>query len=156
MVSIYCLKLKDNKYYVGKSANVISRINNHYNNNGCYWTQKYKPIETLFIYNDCDNYDEDKYTKMMMGKYGIENVRGGSYSQIILTPDIKNIIQREIYNAENCCLNCGIKGHFIKKCKNKIKSDNENIKSNNQKIIIFTFIISAIITSIIMRLFIMK
>ena len=51
----------------------------HFNFNGSAWTKKYKPIRLVKLIPNCDKYDEDKYTKKYMGKYGINNVRGGAY-----------------------------------------------------------------------------
>ena len=42
MVSIYLLKLKDNKYYVGKTLNLHFRLEQHFNKDGSNWTKKYK------------------------------------------------------------------------------------------------------------------
>jgi predicted GIY-YIG superfamily endonuclease len=78
MTTIYVLELESNKYYVGKSKELEIRLENHFNNNGFSWTQKYKPIKILEIFKDCDDFDEDKYTLKYMSKYGINNVRGGS------------------------------------------------------------------------------
>ena len=44
---------------------------------------KYKPIEIVEIIPNCDNYDEDKYTKIYMDKYGVDKVHEGSYCTII-------------------------------------------------------------------------
>ena len=57
MVFIYILKLELNKYYIGKSANPISRIEDHYVSNGSSWTNKYKPINIIDILNNCDDFD---------------------------------------------------------------------------------------------------
>jgi hypothetical protein len=87
MVYIYVLKLENNKYYIGKTETPKFRIENHFSSNGSEWTKLYKPIKIIEIIPDCDNYDEDKYTKIYMDKYGINNVRGGSYVQIELNED---------------------------------------------------------------------
>ena len=87
MVYIYILKLINDKYYVGKSNNPSIRLESHFSSNGSVWTQKYKPLEVIEVIPDCDNYDEDKYTLKMMNKYGILNVRGGSFCQINLSTD---------------------------------------------------------------------
>ena len=117
MVYIYVLKLENHKYYVGKSNNQTIRLESHFSSNGSVWTQKYKPLEVIKIIPDCDNYDEDKYTLKMMNKYGILNVRGGSFCQINLSNDnIKTIKQMLIFSNDRCYI-CGQNGHFGKDCK---------------------------------------
>ena len=41
MVSIYVLKLKNNKYYVGKTTS-LRRLKDHFSEGGSAWTKKYK------------------------------------------------------------------------------------------------------------------
>ena len=82
MVYIYTLKLKQGKYYVGKTSHPNFRIESHFNSEGSGWTKMYNPIKILEIIPNCDDYDEDKYTKIYMDKYGIDNVRGGSYTSV--------------------------------------------------------------------------
>ena len=84
MVFIYVLELENKKYYVGKTTNPDFRLEQHKNNSGSQWTKKYKPIRLYQLIPDCDDYDENKYTQMYMDKYGVNNVRGGSYVQIKL------------------------------------------------------------------------
>ena len=84
MVYIYILLLQKNKYYVGKTTHPKFRLREHFDSGGSAWTKKYKPVKILQILPNCDDYDEDKYTKMYMDKHGINNVRGGSYSTIRL------------------------------------------------------------------------
>ena len=49
MVYIYILKLKSNKYYIGKTFNPKFRLDSHFNTNGSTWTKKYKPINMVWI-----------------------------------------------------------------------------------------------------------
>tara|TARA_B110000305_G_C19389824_1_gene614210 strand:- start:752 stop:1498 length:747 start_codon:yes stop_codon:yes gene_type:complete len=123
MVFIYILKLEQNKYYVGKTNNPTFRMDDHFSG-GCgsspwwpVWTQKYAPIKILEVIPNCDDYDEDKYVKIYMKKYGIDNVRGGSYSQIKLIAEQFTIIERELISSMDECFRCGLRGHFIKDCK---------------------------------------
>ena len=128
MVYIYVLKLKNNKYYVGKTKNTLKRIQSHIQGNGSTWTTKYKPIEIIEQING-DDFDEDKYTKMYMKKYGIDNVRGGSYVQIKLSSSQKELLEKEINGCMDACFNCGLKGHFYKNCtintKNKFELEDD-------------------------------
>ncbi len=50
-------------------------------------------------------------SKIYMKKYGIKNVRGGSYVTIKLNKNQIIFIKKEIYMADNRCLKCGRKGH---------------------------------------------
>jgi len=74
MVFIYALKLEQGKYYIGKTNSPGFRIDQHFQSGGSTWTRKYNPISVLEIINNCDDYDEDKYTRIYMDKYGIEFV----------------------------------------------------------------------------------
>ncbi len=87
MVYIYVIELEDNKYYIGKSETPELRIENHMTQINCAeFTKKYKPLRIIEIIPNCDDFDEDKITLQYMNKYRINNVRGGSFSQIILHP----------------------------------------------------------------------
>lgn len=116
MISVYCLKLENNKYYVGKTNNINFRITDHFDGNGSEWTKKYKPVDIVAIKHKCDNFDEDKYTKMAMLKYGIENVRGGSYTQLVLPKNVKDLLTKELQSTNNSCFKCGEKGHYANEC----------------------------------------
>jgi len=116
MVYIYILKLENGKYYVGKTTNPSFRIERHFNSTGSAWTSKYKPVSVETIIPDCDDYDEDKHTKKYMAKYGIENVRGGSYVQIELSEFHTEALKMEIWGANDLCTQCGRSGHFVKDC----------------------------------------
>ena len=139
MVFIYVLKLEQGKYYIGKTNKPQFRLNNHFNSNGSEWTKKYKPIKVLDIKKNCDNYDEDKYTRKYMDKYGINNVRGGSFVTIKLSDSEIDILKKMNNGTNDKCFICGKKGHFAKHCKEDeyfaefCKEEEDYFKSNNEK-----------------------
>jgi len=116
MVSIYILQLEQEKYYVGRTINADLRIDKHFSNNGSYWTSKYKPIKVIKVINNCSIFDEDKYTLHMMSMYGIDNVRGGSFTKLMLPENEIEVITKMINNSSDYCFNCYEKDHFIREC----------------------------------------
>jgi len=132
MVFIYILLLELNKYYIGKTNNPDIRLDSHFNSNGSEWTKIYKPIKVYELISNCDSYDEDKYTLKYMEKEGIDNVRGGSFSQIKLSDEQIKLINQMIKGASDKCFNCGESGHFIKDCiESKIQDYLKNINNEN-------------------------
>ena len=119
MVYIYILQLEQGKYYVGKTINPSFRLDSHFNKNGSAWTKVYKPIKMVELIPNCDDYDEDKYTRMFMDKYGIDNVRGGSFVSVELEQSTINHLTQMKHGTNDKCFKCGNCGHFAKVCKNK-------------------------------------
>lgn len=116
MTSIYILRLEKGKYYVGKSDNPMMRYREHVMGTGAAWSRRYRPIGVEKIIQGADDFDEDKYTKMYMLKYGIDNVRGGSYVELKLSDFQVETLHREIWGAQNKCTRCGRGGHFFQDC----------------------------------------
>jgi len=119
MVYIYILQLEEDKYYVGKTTNPSFRIENHFKLNGSAWTKKYKPISIMEIIPNCDDFDEDKYTLKFMEKYGINNVRGGTFCEIKLSDNNIITLNQMINTINDRCYICGKHDHFANNCKNK-------------------------------------
>lgn len=132
---IYALKLEDNKYYIGYSKNnhtCDSRLINHFNENGSEWTKTYKPIEVIEKING-DMFDEEKHTLIYMDKYGIDNVRGGSYSKIKLSQYDKNKAIQTIRSVLNRCYLCNSNEHYSNCCPNNSNNKKQYSSHNKSK-----------------------
>jgi hypothetical protein len=116
MVTIYVLRLHGNKYYVGRTCNYEKRIDAHFFGQGSEWTRLHPPLSVTLKKETTSLFEEDKVVKEMMSVHGIENVRGGSYVRINLTPAEKKFLKREIQMAKDMCLSCGSDKHFINEC----------------------------------------
>lgn len=147
--SIYVLQLKNDKIYVGRSTNVEHRIGQHFSGKGSRWTNIHKPLKIIEVIHHCfDLYDEDKYTFMYMKQFGIDNVRGGSFTNTNeFTSTERKIIEKIIRGSNNECYRCGGKGHYASECQQQQlhqqrripdmspTSNNENKQQTNNAIL---------------------
>ena len=111
MEELYILELEFNKFYVGKSVDPNNRIRTHFEGRGSAWTKMFKPLRVQIHRPLAGAHDEDNTTLEYMAKYGIDNVRGGTYCQLVLTSALKDILQQQIRHYLNLCILCGLKRH---------------------------------------------
>jgi len=117
MKILYVLKLYQNRYYIGLTRNLEKRFNEHLQGKGAEWTRIYKPIDIkTWQKGDFNGFDEDCQTKKFMYDYGINYVRGGTYSNVILLDSQITMLQKEFNHRDGICFRCGRRGHFIKNC----------------------------------------
>ena len=134
MVNIYVLELQGNKYYVGKTNHTFQRFNQHKSGSGAKWTQKHKVKDLFAFHKDMKDTDENKITIQMMKKYGVRNVRGGSWTKVNMTEaEIKRLEKRISGRSKRrskssstkkttrpkkkiSCTRCGRTSHTVEKC----------------------------------------
>jgi len=118
MSLLYVLKLESNKFYIGKTNNIKKRFTEHFNGINCSYTTIYKPLQVLETHKYYD-FGEDMLTLKYMKRYGINNVRGGSYSSPNLPEEEIRLINKMIKTSNDRCYICNDKGHYANACKRK-------------------------------------
>lgn len=113
---IYVLLLRDKKYYVGKSSNVEQRFLQHLQGNGSIWTSIHEPVRVIQVQRATPQVSEDQVVKSYMRKHGVDNVRGGSYSQVSFDYHTRRFLQREVASSTDACFRCGRRSHFVVNC----------------------------------------
>lgn len=143
MPTVYILKCKDNCYYIGKTTGSYFKIiDDHFKGLGCEWTQVHKPIRLEMLRHFCDENDDDFYTRLFITKYGIDKVRGGSYSQLELSEKQISEIRHHPIDTHLICYQCHMKGHKRHLCpfsrnsfeKKDTIEDMDDDKKNNEDI----------------------
>jgi hypothetical protein len=75
---VYTLRLRDNCWYVGFSADPETRIASHFLGRGARWTQLHPPLAVESL-QPGDEKLEDVVTIALMAQRGFQLVRGGRY-----------------------------------------------------------------------------
>jgi predicted GIY-YIG superfamily endonuclease len=126
---VYVLLLNNEKYYIGKTINIVNRIIDHHYGIGSYYTKKHGLKDLVEIKMDCNLFEEENTVIEYMFKHGIDNVRGGIYCNETLTDNEINDIKKRIASVYNLCYNCGKAGHLTKKCPIKNSLTEKSIDS---------------------------
>ena len=118
MIHIYVYKCFGDKYYIEKSTldGNIRFLQHLTEDNTCTFTNNYPPIEIIEKYDTHDLLDEDKIIKKYMMIYGINNVRGGSYTDLKLEDWQIKSLEHEFIYVSNPCLECDKHGHLAQDC----------------------------------------
>lgn len=134
MTIIYVLQLEEGKYYVGKTGNLGMRIEQHRNGSGADFTRRYKYVDLIEQIETDEPFMEDVITKRYMKRYGIDNVRGGTYVQFELPESYRQTLAAEFKTIDNVCFGCGKSGHFVAQC-NKGMASGVLMESNKRNMI---------------------
>lgn len=96
----YVLRLEKGKYYCGHTQRELcTRVGEHKAGRGAEWTRLYPVLEVVFVQEDT-KFLEDKVTLDYMERYGVENVRGGSYAEPELSKTQLVELSRKIKAAD--------------------------------------------------------
>lgn len=118
MTTVYALALEGGKYYIGRTrGDVGKRFIRHFNGTGSTWTKKNTVIGMPITIKNAPPYEETRLTLEYIDRYGIENVRGGIYAQLELTPEQLSILKREHQNENDICYRCDRPGHLAASCR---------------------------------------
>jgi hypothetical protein len=114
---VFILQLADGKYYVGRSTDLDTAWITHTSGKGVAWTRKYAPMRITYSEDPANGIRENELTIRLIKIYGIDNVRGGSFSDEILSEGAINLIE-------------GIIGHAYKADDTTIVIDIDGIKKS--------------------------
>jgi predicted GIY-YIG superfamily endonuclease len=98
---VYALKCSNDKFYVGQTTDIVRRFLAHKEGSGSAWT-KMHPAESIVKLNTSTGHDfqELATTLEFMDLYGIDNVRGGPFSNVHMPPEhVRTITKLMISNA---------------------------------------------------------
>tara|TARA_Y100000389_G_scaffold91578_1_gene88184 strand:- start:1746 stop:2495 length:750 start_codon:yes stop_codon:yes gene_type:complete len=137
MSGVYVLQLNNEHcYYVGKSDNVSTRIEDHrHGRDKCAkFVSKNGGVKQILVPltpkdDNLSNWEKDE-TLMRMIKHGFNNVRGWEFTNTsVLTNQECDMIKMSIFGLGDRCRKCGNSGHFAKDCSSKKASWLKNLEA---------------------------
>lgn len=105
LTNVYVLRLSGGRKYVGISDDPMKALVMHKEGGVCAWTDRYRPESIMQIQRAISSDKLDHYVIRYMIQYGVENVRGGSWSTVRLTDADHRVIRNRISEERHdCCV----------------------------------------------------
>lgn len=120
---VYVVACRDGKYYVGRCAanRVRQRLEEHRSSLATAFTSLYPGLHIVSSRASSDPLDEDRTVLEFMRIHGIDNVRGGSFSNVHLTRAQRDVLEMQLNHASSRCLRCGSHGHWVAQCPRAVR-----------------------------------
>ena len=117
---IHVIKQNNSKYSVvlTEESNPSKVMSNMEKELGTMWTIRNRPHHVKCSYPDMDEWDIEDMVLLAMVKYGVENVRGGSYKNEMLSRDELTIAERNVKELKTKYANKiqkVVRGHITRK-----------------------------------------
>jgi predicted GIY-YIG superfamily endonuclease len=131
---VYALVLENGNYYIGRTSNLNQRLVQHRQDMASAWTRLHRMIRIDCVWEADNDFMEDNIVREYMLSFGIDRVRGGSYSQVELSASQRQFLENELRSARNACFRCGLTGHFQEQCTAQIQaSQRRNSNASKSK-----------------------
>jgi hypothetical protein len=115
---ICCILLEHDKYFIIR-LNDLNELTYFINvtSKKINWLVNHPYKRIVGIKKRCSWFDTDMYVIAAMSKFGIENVRGGSFVFSYIIPHHRGLLKKFIETAYDHCYICHKKGHFSHECR---------------------------------------
>ena len=141
-IYIYVIRQECGKYFIGKTNTpniTITDIQELAKKTNQKWLLNFRTVKIQELIHSLDAWDEDKITLKYMDKYGINNVRGGSFNSINLSVEELTTIRAMIASAKGECQICKVIGHSKPNCPMLLEfQDYEVIVKDQNEVLITT------------------
>jgi hypothetical protein len=102
VTSIFLLELEHGKFYVGASSDPVKTLEECREGLGPVWTRIHRPLRLQEVIRMAPVSDVDQHVRRWMLQYGVENVRGGSWSEVRLTDKERQALCGELTRQRGC------------------------------------------------------
>lgn len=116
---VYVLRCEGGRFYVGSCGEhrVHQRFAEHCDGTASAFTSSFLPVDVLEVLPaERGVYDEDAKVLEYMKAYGVDNVRGGTFSRLVLPEHQLRTLRDQLTHGEGSCFSCGSRWHFADRC----------------------------------------
>lgn len=101
--SFFLMELEHGKYFAGASQDPVKTVEEHREGlGGVPWTQIHRPVRLREVMAVARQSELDTQVQVWMAKYGVENVRGGSWSDVRLRDADRQGIREGVTKQRGC------------------------------------------------------
>ena len=103
--SFFLIELEHGKFFAGESIDPWKTLEEHREGiSGVTWTQIHRPVLLREIVSVALKKDLNEYVRQAMLQYGVDNVRGGDWSETRLTDKDRQRLSKELPQQRGCVL----------------------------------------------------